>query len=135
MITQQDIDDMGYSYHDEVVRRPTLPEMVDEFAKTMGQQPNFNMSGNLIREEYNEWHKEFYEFGPSVKELKELSDLTYVIFGYARVRGWNLLEAVSRVHENNMGRCVQPDGSIKRREDGKVLKNPDYPAVDLSDLV
>jgi predicted HAD superfamily Cof-like phosphohydrolase len=79
--------------------------------------------------------KSFMSLVPSVKELKELADLTYVIFGYARVRGWNLLEAVSRVHENNMGRCVQPDGSIKRREDGKVLKNPDYPAVDLSDLV
>jgi len=36
---------------------------------------------------------------------------------------------------NNMGRCMQPDGSVKRREDGKIIKNKDYPAVDLSDLI
>jgi hypothetical protein len=44
-------------------------------------------------------------------------------------------EAVRRVHENNLGRCIQPDGSVQRRADGKILKNKDYPAVDLSDLV
>jgi predicted HAD superfamily Cof-like phosphohydrolase len=67
--------------------------------------------------------------------LKELSDLVYVVFGLANAKGWDLMEAVRRVHANNMGRCMQPDGSVKRREDGKIIKNKDYPAVDLSDLV
>ena len=59
----------------------------------------------------------------------------YVIYGYANVRGWDLDEAVRRVHENNIGRCIQPDGSIQRREDGKILKNKDFPKVELGDLV
>jgi len=49
--------------------------------------------------------------------------------------GYDLDEAVRRVHENNVGRCVQPDGSVKRREDGKIIKNKDYPKVNLTDLV
>jgi predicted HAD superfamily Cof-like phosphohydrolase len=58
-----------------------------------------------------------------------------VIYGYANAKGWDLAEAVLRVHNNNVGRCIQPDGSIKRRADGKVMKNPDYPKPNLSDLV
>ena len=34
-----------------------------------------------------------------------------------------------------MGRMYQPDGTIKRRDDGKILKNKEYPKVDLADLV
>ena len=70
-----------------------------------------------------------------MSELKELADLVYVCYGYANACGYDLDEAIRRVHENNVGRCVQPDGSIKRREDGKILKNEDYPKVDLGDLV
>jgi predicted house-cleaning noncanonical NTP pyrophosphatase (MazG superfamily) len=110
-------------------------DKVREFAEVMGQKPSVTMSGTLIMEEYQEWLKEFSEFGVPVKELKELADLVYVIYGYANVRHWNLDEAIKRVHENNIGRCVQPDGTIKRREDGKILKNPDFPAVVLDDLV
>ena len=121
-------------------------EMVKEFAKTMGQEPNAKLSESLVDEEYEEWSFETnlqsgevakhyaQEYDPT-KELKELSDLVYVIYGYANVRGWDLDEAVRRVHENNIGRCIQPDGSIKRREDGKILKNKDFPKVELGDLV
>jgi hypothetical protein len=49
--------------------------------------------------------------------------------------GWDLNEAVTRVHENNMERMTQDDGTIKRREDGKIIKNPNTPKVQLGDLV
>ena len=132
-----------WDYWDEAAETPktdttmdkSIPEMVEEFATTMGQATDPDLSANLMREEYYEWHHEFFKSASAVKELKELADLTYVIFGYARSRGWDLMEATLRVHENNMGRCVQPDGTIQRRADGKIMKNLDYPAVDLSDLV
>ena len=94
----------------------------------------------MVREEFFEWTNERYlhnhqNLSNHKDELKELSDLVYVIYGYANARGWNLDEAIKRVHQNNIGRCVQPDGTIKRRADGKIIKNPAYPAVDLSDLV
>lgn len=112
----------------------TTMDNVQEFAKVTGQSPNPEMSADLMMEEWAEWHKAF-NYESEVEELKELADLVYVIYGYANSRGWNLDEAIMRVHHNNIGRCLQPDGTVKRRGDGKILKNLDYPAVDLSDLV
>lgn len=112
--------------------------MVTEFAKVTGQKPDPDLYGDLIVEEFHEWWDEFvcfYMNTPSTNELKELADLVYVIYGYANAKGWNLDEAIRRVHVNNVGRCVQPDGTVKRREDGKILKNKDYPKVNLEDLV
>jgi len=114
----------------------TTMDMVMEFKKTSGQKPTEELGITLIKEEYFEWREEVIQRPPNyIDELKELSDLVYVIYGYADTMGWDLDEAVRRVHENNMGRMRQPDGTIKRREDGKIVKNPDYPKVDLGDLV
>ena len=128
---------MGYEYYTPKTAEKakvfcmTPMDMVQEFAKVTGQVPKVDLYEKLIYEEYDEWLE---EIDPS-KELKELSDLVYVIFGYANAMGWDLMEAVRRVHVNNLGRCKQQDGTIQRREDGKIIKNPAYPAVDLSDLV
>ena len=134
-----------WDYWDEAQPTPepdktTTMDKVREFAEVMGQKPDPELSATLVREEFLEWSEEryLYNYGGSSNhkdELKELSDLVYVIYGYANARGWNLDEAIKRVHENNIGRCVQPDGSIKRRADGKIIKNPDFPAVVLDDLV
>lgn len=43
-------------------------------------------------------------------------------------------EAVFRVHASNMSKLGE-DGKPIKREDGKVLKGPNYKAPDLSDLV
>jgi predicted HAD superfamily Cof-like phosphohydrolase len=86
--------------------------------------------------------------------LKEICDLAYVYVGgdieyydeasrekvaqlalICEVLGMNFREAFKRVHENNLGRITQDDGTIQRREDGKIIKNPSAPKVDLSDLV
>jgi predicted HAD superfamily Cof-like phosphohydrolase len=131
-----DAEQIGaWDYWDEGAKDQNVAQMVKEFAKVTGQKPSVTMSATLIQEEYAEWEKEFSEFGKSVKELKELADLVYVIYGYANTRHWNLTEAIERVHKNNIGRCRQQDGTIQRREDGKIIKNPDFPAVVLDDLV
>lgn len=130
-----------YEYYDpdagvKMVRSPL--DMVREFATTMGQAPKIGMSAALISEEYKEWQAEYFHKETNLRnvlELKELADLVYVIYGYANAIGYDLDTALERVHQNNIGRCIQPDGTIKRREDGKILKNPDYPKVKLSDLV
>lgn len=115
------------------VKEPqTVMDMVREFATETEQKPDKSLYSKLIVEEYKEWLQED-EKGEA--ELKELADLVYVIYGYANARGYNLDEAVKRVHENNLGRCIQPDGTIKRREDGKIIKNPDFPKVQLNDLI
>jgi predicted HAD superfamily Cof-like phosphohydrolase len=134
MISGDDLDAFGYWEMVDAYppKEKTVLEMVEEYRVTAGQEKDRYRAEGLIFEEYDEW----MEVGePGTEELKELSDLVYVIYGYANTMGWNLDEAVRRVHENNMGRMYQPDGTIKRREDGKIIKNPEYPAVELGDLV
>ena len=132
MITDKDMEDMtGFSYYNREDLPSTYRGMVQEFSKTSGQEPDPVLYAHLINEEFNEWLDE----NEHEAELKELADLVYVIFGYANAMHWNLDEAVRRVHANNMGRMYQPDGTIHRREDGKIIKNKDYPKVNLSDLV
>jgi hypothetical protein len=123
--------DTGLDYFEQE-KQYTPSAMVREFSKVLGQKPDVALYQKLICEEYEEWCKELPH---TVKDLKELADLVYVIYGYALAAGYNLDEAVERVHDNNLGRCVQPDGTVKRREDGKIIKNPDYPAVCLKDLI
>lgn len=118
----------------EDVRDKTPIQMVREYQKVSGQEPDPELYLSLVEEEVSEWTEARILFGPT-DELKELTDLVYVIYGYANARGWDLDQALLRVHDNNMGRMYQPDGTIQRREDGKVLKNEDYPKVNLSDLV
>lgn len=106
-------------------------EMVREYIHVSDQTPDKLLYEGLIIEEYGEW----VGADNDVEEIKELSDLIYVLYGYAHTRGWDLDEAVRRVHENNMGRMYQEDGTIWRRDDGKIIKNKSYPKVQLEDLV
>jgi len=139
VITQDQIDEWeeSESYYSgvepETRDHMTVSEMVKEFAKVTEQQPTPSLYVKLIGEELDEWAKEGMIRGES--DLKELADLVYVIYGYANAMGYNLDEAVRRVHENNIGRCVQADGTVKRRLDGKIQKNKNYPKVNLGDLV
>lgn len=148
MISKDDLEAFGYYdgyWREELDEKGNLSvsQMVEEYQKVAGQEPDPELYERLIVEEFAEWFAEvgwvgIYsdtgEYSPT-SELKELSDLVYVIYGYAKARGWNLEEAVRRVHNNNMQRMFQDDGMIKRREDGKVVKNPNTPKVRLDDLV
>ena len=146
MITEHDLQAFGYWSHETQEPQKTPTEMVKEYAKVSGQKPDKNLYEDLIAEEYDEWcfavelrssemRNHYVQNYIPENELKELADLLYVIYGYANARGWDVAEALRRVHENNMGRMYQPDGTIKRRADGKIEKNKAYPKVDLSDLV
>ena len=78
----------------------------------------------------------FYLSNPQNKAniLKELADLVYVCYQYAANLGWDLDEAMPRVHESNMSKLGE-DGKPIYREDGKVLKGPSYAPPNLEDLV
>ena len=70
----------------------------------------------------------------SVECLKELADLVYVAYQYAENLGWDLDVALDRVHESNMSK-LDENGNPIYREDGKVLKGPNYQPPNLTDLV
>ena len=92
----------------------------------------------LIIEEFKEFlEAEGFLFMHGVNHqeecLKELADLVYVCYQYAENMGWFLDEAMNRVHESNLSK-LDEDGKPIYREDGKVLKGPNYKPPDLSDL-
>ena len=88
----------------------------------------------LIAEEFYEVLGAFEERpGTATECLKELADLVFVCYQLAASKGWNLDEAMERIYESNMSKLV--DGKPLRREDGKVLKGPNYQPPSLQDLI
>jgi len=104
---------------------------------------------NLVREE----EAEVAEAAANL--IKEIVDLAWVTEGFRQVGGepgdlvgrlpeWigDVVEAIpqdvlaialTRVYESNMSKLGE-DGKPIRREDGKVLKGPNYQPADLKDL-
>ena len=94
------------------------------------------MQMTLIREEFNELleaHINEDSDEDKLHTLKELADLVFVCYQYAVARNWNLDIALKRVFESNMSKFV--DGKPLRREDGKILKGPNYQPPFLDDLL
>jgi NTP pyrophosphatase (non-canonical NTP hydrolase) len=92
-----------------------------------------DMQLSLIREEFDELVESHLNDENKAHTLKELADLVFVCYQYAIARNWNLDTAMKRVFESNMSKFV--DGKPLRREDGKILKGPDYKPPFLDDLV
>ena len=98
----------------------------------------------FIREEFEEFSREVHNAGwrlshgkpPDNLEnlLKELTDLQYVVSGFAVVFGLPLQVAFNRVHQSNMSK-LGDDGKPIKRDDGKVLKGPNYKEPNLKDLI
>lgn len=99
-----------------------------------------DIQSDLIFEESNEF---FYAYDKCTEDLsnlraredalKELADLVYVCFQFAAAAGWELDEALVRVHRSNMSKLV--DGKPVKDERGKVLKGPNYEPPFLEDLI
>lgn len=115
---------------------------VRQFSKAMNvdrNSPDFNkeLYTRLIEEEFEEWLEEAYSQGNKKapdKELKELCDLLYVIFGYAITQDWDIVTAFNRVHNSNMTK-LDSDGRPCFNDAGKVVKGPNYERPNLKDLV
>lgn len=104
-----------------------------------------NMRMSLIAEEFAELMGAIY--GPRARAIIEaataeavaadegerdvieaadaLADLVYVVYGMAIESGMNLDSVLAEVQASNLSKLM-PDGSVKLREDGKVLKGPNF---------
>ena len=98
----------------------------------------WDMQRELIREEYREFidATEILYDDPEndekrVELVKELSDLVFVCYQFAAAFGIDLDEAMFRVFESNMSK-LDEQGKPIYRDDGKVLKGPNYKKPDLS---
>ena len=103
----------------------------DDFSKvTQKDADRIKLRFDLNAEEF----KELVTAETPAEIMKEACDLVYVILGMFVEFGWNFDEAFKRVHESNMSK-LDDEGKPIRREDGKILKGPNYQAPDLRDLV
>lgn len=92
----------------------------------------------LIDEERDELWKAIVNYhtgeGGIYDIYKELGDLLYVILGFAVTFGIPLDVVFDRIHASNMSKLGR-DGKPLYREDGKVLKGPDYCPPQFDDLL
>jgi predicted HAD superfamily Cof-like phosphohydrolase len=83
-----------------------------------------SIRANLLKEEHEEV-QEALALGDRELIAKELADLVYVAYGTALVWGIDLDRALYQVHDSNLTK-LGGDGKPILREDGKVLKGPNY---------
>ncbi len=91
---------------------------------------------NLIAEELDEL-KEALAQGDVVEVLDALTDLQYVLDGAYLSFGLHAMKhkAFDEVHRSNMSKLGADGKPIRRPEDGKVLKGPDYFKPDIAQFV
>ena len=112
-------------------------DMVEDFMNAFGQDVEkttgwtnvAELRYELIREELEEM-REALDSKDMVGIADALSDLLYVVYGAGHSFGINLDACFNEVHRSNMSK-LGADGKPIYREDGKVLKGPDYSEPDL----
>lgn len=63
-----------------------------------------------------------------------LTDILYVTYGFGHALGINLDKCFEEVHNSNMSKLGE-DGKPLYRNDGKVLKGPNYKPPNLVDIL
>ena len=123
----------------------SLSDIASEFRHGYGvanTPSNRIMQFRLIQEEYSEFEEALADWiGDNGRTspinaqfhdvLKELCDLVYVLAQFAENEGIDLDHAIQLVHESNMSKLGE-DGKPIRREDGKILKGPNYAPADVT---
>lgn len=123
--------------------RVTPFELVGDFMEVFGQEVNCeptlrdrdtqDLRVDLIAEELEELeialaNKDIIEVGDA------LTDLLYVVYGAGHAFGIDLDECFIEVHESNMSK-LDEEGHPIYREDGKVMKGPNYFSPNLRAII
>lgn len=116
------VGDFMEAFNQEVLYVPTLPD--------------FNLAAlrlDLIEEEVQELRD-----GLGNQDLLEiadaLTDILYVVYGAGHAFGIDLDDCFNEVHRSNMTKLGE-DGRPLYRDDGKVMKGPNYEEPDLKQFV
>lgn len=126
-----------------------MPNQVPGPEEPTLEYPRLGMRMSLIKEEFAELcgavygpqaERDLLDFFPklpdenlrdTVEAADALADMVYVIYGMALESGIDLDRVVAEVHRSNLSKLM-PDGSVLRREDGKILKGPDFSEPDIA---
>lgn len=107
------VKEFHYTYDIPVAEEPTLLELERR-----------RLRWDLLDEELNELDEAERE-GDLVEIADALADMVYIIYGTAAEYGIPLDRVFDEVHRSNMSK-LGDDGEPIYREDGKVLKGPNY---------
>lgn len=88
---------------------------------------------SLIHEELQEL-REALDCRDLVEVADALTDLLYVVYGAGHSFGIDLDKCFQEVHESNMSK-LDENGEPIYREDGKVLKGPNFKNPDLNKIL
>ena len=120
-------------------------ERVHEFMKVFGQEikekpewPNgetMELRIDLIEEELGEFKDAILSADGTLVDVADaLSDLLYVVYGAGHSFGLDLDACFKEVHRSNMSK-LDEYGKPIYREDGKVLKGPDFTEPNLESMI
>ena len=109
-----------------------VKDFMEAFGQEVKKEPDWpdektvNMRIDLIHEEFDELKQAVYgKDGTLVDVADALSDILYVVYGAAHSFGIDIDDCFREVHVSNMSK-VGEDGKPIYREDGKVIKGPNY---------
>ena len=95
--------------------------------------PTEQLRLDLLDEEFQEL-KDAIKAKDLVEIADALADISYILNGTAAVYGIDLDAVIAEVHRSNMTK-LGADGKPIYREDGKVLKGPDYEPPRISEVL
>ncbi len=107
-----------------------------EATQTTGSEKTKKLRINLLQEELDEL-KDALDDDDMQETLDALIDLQYVLdgaflsFGLQDVKN----EAFAEVHRSNMSKLGADGKPIRREDDGKVMKGPDYFKPDMAQFI
>ena len=116
------VGDFMEAFNQEVLYVPTLPD--------------FNLAAlrlDLIEEEVQELRDGLGK-GSLLEVADALTDILYVVYGAGHAFGIDLDDCFNEVHRSNMTKLGE-DGRPLYRDDGKVMKGPNYEEPDLKQFV
>jgi predicted HAD superfamily Cof-like phosphohydrolase len=124
-------------------QKMTNYENVKLFMKTFGQEVKdspemppeeiVDLRLDLINEEVGELC-DAVECNDMIEIADALTDILYVTYGMGAALGIDLDKCFGEVQRSNMSKLGE-DGKPMYREDGKVLKGPNYSPPDLTSLM
>ena len=116
------VRDFMTSFDEEIKKKPDWPE-----------EDVINLRIELIDEEFKELKEAVYSNDGTITDVADaLSDILYVTYGMAHSFGINIDECFREVHVSNMSKLGE-DGKPIYREDGKVIKGPNYSPPNLTE--
>lgn len=127
--------------------RMSMYEQVKEFHERFGLDINtipvdmsevmdnglWQLRKALVEEEFHEFITAMYR-GDIIEIADAICDLHYVLSGTSVSFGISEDECFTEVHRSNMSKA-NPDGSVNRRKDGKILKSKEWSPPDLVPII